>query len=613
MADIRELAAPSDDELLAEEQIRELSVPEDLNEKAAYDYVHPAWIDKMSPMDRIGFGAKQNLKSKMRGIEGLMLDARIALHGNASDKLRKSKLEEARVKSAEDAYHFSYDPDYKLGNLGGEITTGLAVPGGGVGKTILSTAARAMPANALFNALTTEGSKTDRVVAGVTGAVGGAAGTGAGALVGKGGRMIAPRLANAANRLLGRPATRTTAWQNIDDVSKQMIADRLNMPLSAGDIRPGGPYEHLENWLASGKEGNVLAEQAAAIKARLRPKNAIKEGVEQTKKGLSLKADQIYQPVRDMTSKASLMVPTDNMHSSFSRLYTEHPSLFSGDYMSTGNKDLLKRFMDNPEALTFAEFSAVKQAIGGAQKQAQTLVNQGAIDPSALGMAKGAYADASKDLRSWGASGTSKSTKAKYKKIVDALERADKRWMNEIAPFRHEGVTKKLLDAETPEQTMKAVLDPMNNSGISNVVLPQLDRYSSDTADLVRYLGMTNRAGKAALGEAPIQQTHPLSFAKNVFTHPLVSAAQQFSDAGTSSRLVKDAIFGKFDDLVPKGSSGVLQNLAATVPASVGRQYDEQIAGGALGTYSLLKDMIFPKEDKSWGSLNSTRNDGNVP
>lgn len=610
MAELRDLAVPSDEELITEDSVRELAVPEDLNEKAAYDYVHPPWIDKMSPVDRMAFGAKQNLKGKMSGIKELMLDARIALHNNPADKLKKLELEKERAKRAEDAYHFSYDPDYKIGNLGGEIGAGLVVPGGGVGKTILSTMGKAFLPNAAFNALTTEGSLTDRGVSGLTGGVGGSVGTGAGALAGKAGRIIGPRLANKVSTMLGGSGGRTTAWQNIDDVSKQMIADRLGMPLSVGDIRPNSPYEHIENWLSGDKSGAVLKKQADAIKGKLFPKNAITEGIDKTKKGLSLKSEQIYQNVRGMTDKAGLLVPTDNMHGAFSNLYKEHPNLFDTAYMSSSNKNLLKEFYENPSALTFSEFAKVKQAIGGAQKQAETLVNQGLLDPGALGMAKNAYAKASDDLRSWGASGTAKSTQAKYKKIVEAQERADKRWMNEIAPFRHSEVTKKLLDSSSPEVTMKTILDPMNETGVEKLLLPNMDKYSPDAADLVRYLGMTKRAGDASLGKVVPQTAHPLTFARNLVSHPTVSFAQMMSDEGMSSPLVKDMVFGKFDDLVPKASSGVLQNLISTVPASIGRNYDEQIGLGGLGTLSILKEFIMPKEEHSLGSDMSTRGQG---
>lgn len=590
--------------------------------KTSQDYVVPEWVGKMSDEDKLFKGVKDRLGVMKRALTSPFLSneamrntsanlfgaVKPVLNTPTGYLLKKAGFDPQAVEQSltsggakktldryakereqylTDELYVGDDPYYMAGDIGTGVVTGMGVPFY-KGASVLGTAAKQFLPNALFEAATNEGDISDRLKAGVKGGVGAAAGTAAFGAAGKAGRVIAPRIKNKVTGAVER-----SRWQFADDIAKQDLADAVGAPLSLGDIT-GGPLNVVrkaEDWFP-GKFNRepVLNAQAEALIAKLHPKNQVQEGMKVTSEALKQKADDIFAPVNAKIGKTSLLVPTDNMHSAVKELRDRFPSLFTTEIKDMQTRDLLNGFADevSPPALSFDEFTKIRQAIGRVSSLAKGLgVKGGNTDyDQAYKLSKSAYAKAMNDVESWGsiATGTSKKTAAKYKDIVDEWKYAMEKWKKDILPFEDNQFYSKVMDPDiTPEQTLNAVLDPMMGTARDRITGPYLKEYSPETQKLFDTVKLMNRAAKHATTSADEHGSHILDTLITI-GHPGIVGAQTGLSKGSASPLLKDIVLSKFDDMLP--TTGF-----AGVPTSLGREYGDIPSIGGLGILNYLMNV----------------------
>lgn len=601
----------------------------------------PQHVKDMSNYEKWAVGTGADMMSTKRALENPLLNAELltksvlssAIGDNAvgrfiggrNEKIReKLKYNEEQRSRDEDQFRFlKQDPYFK----GGEFTSSAAL--GALlpflkGNSIATTALKNFLPNALFEAATTEGGAGDRLAAGVKGGAGASAGTAVLGAAGKLGRVVAPRVAKKLSPVFKNARTQ---WQNVEDRVKQELADKFGAPLSLGDITPGpmNLIRKAENWFpGTFNRENVLKAQGDALLAKLHPKDTLLDGMKATSRALAKRGEEIYEPVMNKIGKSSLLIPADNMHSALKETYRKYPGLFTEVKLDADDQKLLMEFIDQdiPDALTFTEFTKLKHAIGSAQGQAERAVNtmNNPYPAQALTNMKKAYSAAMDDIKSWGSTAKSKSTKAKYAEIVKEYQNATKLWEQEVLPFKKNSFTADVMSKnQTPEQQIAALLK--KSVVRDNVVLPQVRQHAPEAADLFDAVKLMNRGAKSAITEADEHGSHILDTLMAI-GHPGVVGAQNALSKGSSSPLLKDLYLGTFDDLMPAATKGrwssgpgnvggALSQLLSTVPVSYGRENGETAMG--LGALPLLwYKQLADEEDQSIGSASSTRGQGGV-
>ena len=607
MSDPKDLDLLSDSELLGEEHVKELEMPEGLIEKSPYDYVVPEWAGKMSDREKLFRGVKDRLGVMRRALISPFLsnDTLRETASNiakaipfmdlnpeplASKRGAQHKLAQLAREKQKYLYEKPYFNDsgyYGAGDIGTGITAGMAVPFSS-GKTLLGTAAKQFLPNALFEAATNEGSVMDRLVAGGAGGIGGSAGTAVAGLAGKLGRTVAPRVANK----LGLGVNKTK-WQNPEFTAKQNLANEIEAPLSLGDIT-GGPFNIVrkaEDYFpgAFNREPTLEA-QGRALIAKLHPENIVSKGVKDTKAALKEESRKIFAPVNSKVANTSILVPSGNMHGAVKELKDRFPSLFTTEIKDVQLRDLLNNFADspNPPDLSFDEFTKIRQAVGRVGSLAKGLSSANPDYKGASKLADTAYAKAMSDVDSWGATGTSRSTKKKYEVIVSDWKSAMNKWQKEILPFENNEFYSKVSDPSiSPEHTLKAISDPMIGVARDIVTAPYFAKHAPDTKKFIDTAKLLDRASKGLIEPSPEHGSHILDTLLAI-SHPGIVGAQTTLSKHSADPLLKDLYLSKFDDLL--SSTGF-----AGLPTSLGREYGEIPAMGVLG---LLNSLNFGEDKK---------------
>lgn len=580
----------------------------------------PDFVKDMSAFEKGAVGAGARLMGIKRAIQEPLLKGGMKLRelvGSDTDLVRK-KLEDIKRQRQEDQDMLRYireDPAYKTGEFVTDAATGALVPFY-KGASILGTVGKNILPNFLYGAATKEGSIGDRVVAGGTSSAGAGAATVGLGLAGKAAQVVVPRIGNK----FGKPSS--TQWQNPAFRAKQDLADAIDAPLSLGDITPGpgGVIRKAENWLPgmTNREPTLKA-QGDALIAKLHPKNLVQEGMEQTGKAVKKEGDAIFAPVNAKIGKTSVLVPSDNMHGAVKELRERFPTLFTSEIKDTQVRDLLNNFADevDPPALSFEEFRKIQQAVGKAAARAKDLNISKDIEKDALNLANKAYSKAYEDIASWGQSGTSKKTAAKYKEISNEWKAAMDKWKEEILPFENNSFYEKVMDPSvTPEQTLKTITSNDFTTARDKVVSPYLAKHSPETQKLFDTVKMMNRAVDNATKPSLEHGSHILDTLVTI-GHPGIVGAQSALSKGSANPLLKDMYLSSFDDLLPAQHEwgmgdigGALSQLLSTVPMSYGRENGEAaLSLGAL-PYLLYKDLN--NEEQSIGSMSSTRDQGGV-
>lgn len=580
----------------------------------ADEYKVPEWVKKMDPKDKLVRGVKDRLGVMKRAVTSPILSndnlrraaKNLAFAAHQSPEVltpegAKAKLAEYAKDREKYQYEKPYFADsgmYSLGDTGTGVAAGMAVPFS-KGTTLLGTAAKQFLPNAVFEAATNEGDALERTQAGFIGGLGASGGTGVVGLAGKAGRVAIPRALNKT----GRFPTLRTEWQNPLHREAQDLADDIGAPLALGDII-GGPLDLIrksENWLPGlSHREPVLKAQGDALLRKLHPNNTVQEGMEKTGKALKVEADKIFAPVNAKIGKTTLLVPTDNMHSAVRELRDRFPTLFTSEIKDTKVRDMLNNFADetNPPALSFEEFRKIQQAVGKAGARAKDLYVAKDIEKDAVNLANSAYAKAMDDIDNWGstATGASKKTAAKYKGITDEWKSAMDRWKTEILPYENNAFYKKVMDPEvTPEQTLKATMDPMLGTARENIVGPYLKKHSPETAKLFDTVKLLNRAADNITKPADEHGSHILDTLIAI-GHPGIVGTQTAISKGSASPFLKDVVLSRFDDLLP--TTGF-----AGLPTSLGREYGEGFGLGGLGILDLLSNV--GKDDETpFSSMN---------
>lgn len=554
----------------------------------------PDYAEGISPSEAFAIGIGEGMTSAGRGIADLGLAAGEMLGIDSAAKAR----EELRQRIAEEKKFFNAGVANELspisgwaggGQFVGEIAPSLLIPG----ATSKSLVGR-MLQNAGMQGLYEGAANTNHGEGLLTGAIGGAAGSGIVDLLGKGvsgamGHYIDPNIRAMQQKLRAAgmkpqvgdlaPLTESSWIRAAEDVYSR--------------IPPG------RNRLV--KEGEKL--RRVIVPDKMTGTNVVTHAINQTDEGVKALSGQIWEPFEQAIQGNVTNVRPVGLQRGLKQVLDHYDQVFTPSVIP--DKALRERLISIAEAdpkklqsIPIAEYHELRKALGSALAGVKIMATPAAagaparLDKKAVGMFKNLYKESSDDIARWGNNG-------KNQKAYRLFESANKDWQEKVLPWQENPLAKEL--AEVGDKLGAPKSASLIAKETDTDAIDQMRRYMAkygpyDSTDVIDALATQRRAANTLTGFGADVQ--PEGSVLSVGIAPWLAGPAHGIAAMSDKPAFQNLYFGDSSWLRPQGGLATA-NMVRNIPLAAMREASSDNNVGLTTAYGLadLLGMVGGEDD----------------